>query len=206
MSLTRLSCLHYCIKHTTNRHSSPKHYSSRSTNSPKIQEYRPNINDLKQFFDDTKRSSHSKKQSSYSDAKPTYMLQDEIFFDGKNRSEFEKVKQKFDRSQSSKIASFSSNSKNSNNFHSKSFEARNDVNQKRHVIDDYGMKSNMNINDNIPHQYDCEASSSSSKKHSSFHAQSSHEKQENTIDLTASFNLDGFKVSEDDDDDDVSCA
>lgn len=127
------------------------------------------------------------------------MLQDEIFFDGKNRSEFEKVKQKFDKTQSSRIASFSSNSRN--NFQSKSFEARSDANQRR-LIDDYGMKNSMNIND-----YDCEASSSAStKRQSSYHAQSSHEKQENTIDLTASFNLDGFKVSEDDDDDDVSCA
>lgn len=125
------------------------------------------------------------------------MLQDEIFLDGKNRSEFEKVKQKFDKTQSSRIASFSSGSRN--NFQSKSFEARNDVNQKR-LIDDYGIKGSMNIHDNIPQHYDCEASSSSSvKKHSSYH-----EKQENKIDLTASFNLDGFKVSEDDDDDDVS--
>lgn len=35
-------------------------------------------------------------------------------------------------------------------------------------------------------------------------AQSSLDKQDNTIDLAGSFNLDGFKVSEDDDDDDVS--
>ena len=131
------------------------------------------------------------------------MIQDEIFFEGKRSSEFERVKQKFDRSQSTKIASFSSNSKN--NFQSKSFEARNDMHHKR-LIDDYGLNSNMNISDNIAQHYDCEPSSSSSKKHSSFHAQSSHEKKENTIDLAASFNLDGFKVSEDDDDDDVSCA
>ncbi|KAG5679250.1 hypothetical protein PVAND_008830 [Polypedilum vanderplanki] len=181
------------------RHSSPKHYSSssRGTNSPRVvQEYRPNINDLKKIFDETKHSLHSKKSSSsYSDAKPSYMIQDEIIFDGKNRSEFERVKQKFDRSQSAKGANLCSNSKNK--FQSKSFEARNDINQKtRNIsVDDYDFRSNI-----LPQQYDCEPSSS---KRSTFHNQASHEKQENTIDLTASFNLDGFKVSEDDDDDDT---
>jgi hypothetical protein len=58
----------------------------------------------------------------------------------------------------------------------------------------------MNINDNIAQHYDCEASSSKRLVYQN-NSQSSHEKQENKIDLTTSFNLDGFKVSDDDDDD-----
>lgn len=199
------------IKINKKRHSSPKHFTTRNTNSPRVQEYRPNINDLKQFFDDSKRStSHSqKKTSSYNDAKPSYLNQDEIIFDGKNKSEFERVKQKFDRSHSSssKPANLSSSSKNK--LQSRSFEARNDINQKHHRYnDDYGMRTNnMNINESHNQQYDeCEASSSKKKSAFQSHIQSSQEKQDNTVDLTSSFNLDGFKVSEDDDDDDdVSC-
>lgn len=184
----------------THRHSSPKHYSSRSsgsTNSPRVQEYRPNINDLKQLFDESKRPIHLARQSpSYVDAKPSYLLQDEMLFDTAKRKEFERNKQKFDRKP------HNSSSSSRHKFQaSKSFEARNDINQRhRSAADDYGMRNNMNINE-PQHNYDCEASSS---KKAIFHPQSSIEKQDNTIDLAENFNLDGFKVSEDDDDD-VSC-
>lgn len=143
------------------------------------------------MFDENKRPIHT-KQSSYVDAKPSYLLQDEMLFDTAKRKEFERNKQKFDRKPHL--------SSSRNKFQSRSFEARNDINQRhRSGADDYGMRNNMNINESQL-GYDCEASSS--KK--SFHAQSSIEKQDNTIDLPGNFNLDGFKVSEDDDDD-VSC-
>jgi uncharacterized protein YxjI len=121
------------------------------------------------------------------------LLQDEMLFDTAKRKEFERNKQKFDRKPhgSSSRHKFQA---------SRSFEARNDINHRhRSAADDYGMRNNMNINE--PQQsYDCEASSS---KKSTFHPQTSIEKKEN-IDMTGNFNLDGFKVSEDDDDD-VSC-
>lgn len=142
------------------------------------------------MFDESKRPIHSKPSSTYIDAKPSYMLQDEMLFDTAKRKEFERNKQKFDRK-----PHLSSSSRNK--FQSKSFEARNDINRIRSNADDFGIRNNMNINES-QRSYDCEASSS---KKSTFHAQSSIEKQENTIDMAGNFNLDGFKVS----DDDVSC-
>lgn len=148
------------------------------------------------MFDESKRQSHSKPSAAYVDAKPSYLLQDEMLFDTAKRKEFERNKQKFDRK-----PHLSSSSRNK--FQSRSFEARNDINQRHRSsgADDYGMRNNMNINES-QHGFECEASSS---KKSAFRAQSSLEKQENTLDLAGNFNLDGFKVSEDDDDD-VSCS
>jgi len=62
-------------------------------------------------------------------------------------------------------------------------------------------KNDMNIH---PQFFDGEASASKSGFQSQLKAQLSQEKEDNTLDLACSFNLDGFKVSEDDDDDDVS--
>lgn len=60
-------------------------------------------------------------------------------------------------------------------------------------------KNNMNIHENALH-FDGETSAGKSGYQSQIQAQSSQEKPENTIELAQSFNLDGFKVSEDDDD------
>lgn len=150
---------------------------------------------MKQLFDESKRPIHSKPSSSYVDAKPSYLLQDEMLFDTAKRKEFERNKQKFDRKP------HSSSSSRHKFQASKSFEARNDINQRhRSAADDYGLRNNMNINES-QQNFDCEASSS---KKSAFHLQYLNEKQDNMIDLPGNFNLDGLKVSEDDDDD-VSC-
>jgi hypothetical protein len=145
------------------------------------------------------------------------LIQDELFFEGKNRSDFERVKQKFDRSHSSshRPGSLSSNSKHK--YQSKSFEAHNDINQKHHRELNFGMKgnhinernsnsNNMNINENIAQHYMSSNDGQPLESEFPMHNESLHDKQDNTIDLTESFNLDGFKVSEDDDDDDVSCS
>jgi hypothetical protein len=149
---------------------------------------------LKQFFDESKRSGHSKNSSvSYVDAKPSYMLQDEMLFDTAKRKEFERNKQKFDQKSGRNMSSSSRHRMHEFRVPSKSFESRTNDISLRHRSDDFGMRNILNINE--PQQnYDCEASSSMAMM----------EKQENTANLAESFNLDGFKVSEDDDDD-VSC-
>lgn len=60
----------------------------------------------------------------------------------------------------------------------------------------------MNINENAQN-FDCEATASKSGYQNQIHAQLSLDKissSENNGDLEETFNLDGFKVSEDDDD------
>lgn len=166
---------------------SPKHY-GRGTNSPKIhQEYRPNINDLKQFFDDSKRTNVSKSKN-YTDAKPSGP-QDELFFEGKSRSEFERVKQKFDSRHSSKSHNVSG-AKNSSRKSDRGISRSSEINFEE-------CKTN---NENAQN-FDCTPSSSSNKSgyQNQIQTQSSQEKPENTVDLAQSFNLDGFKVSDDDD-------
>jgi hypothetical protein len=176
------------------RHSSPKHYPR--TNSPKVHhEYRPNINDLKQIFDDSKRMNIGTKSKNYNDAKPSHLPQDELFFDGKNRSEFERVKQKFD-SRNSKSYHVNSSSKSSSRKSERQGASQRIARSTEMQFDE--PKNNMNIHDNSP-VYDCATSAGKS----GFQKQLSQEKQDNTIDLACSFNLDGFKVSEDDDDEDV---
>lgn len=58
----------------------------------------------------------------------------------------------------------------------------------------------MNILENSQ-SFDGEASASKLIYQSQTKAQSSQNKQDNTVEIVDSFNLDGFKVSEDDDDD-----
>lgn len=57
----------------------------------------------------------------------------------------------------------------------------------------------MNISETAQN-FDCETSVNKSGFQNQIHAQSSLDKPENTVELAESFNLDGFKVSEDDDD------
>jgi hypothetical protein len=183
------------------RHSSPKHYPR--TNSPKVHhEYRPNINDLKQIFDDSKRINVGAKSKNYNDAWTSQLSQDEIFSDGKSRSEFERVKQKFDSRNSAKSHHANSSAKNSSRKSERLSGSQRSARVSEKHFDD--SKPKMNIHDNSP-VYDCDASVSQPGFQKQLQAQTSQEKQDNTVDLACSFNLDGFKVSEDDDDDgDVS--
>jgi hypothetical protein len=61
------------------------------------------------------------------------------------------------------------------------------------------IKNNMNVHENAQN-FDNEMICGKTSYQSQIQAQSSLDKPENTVDLAASFNLDGFKVSEDDDD------
>lgn len=114
-------------------------------------------------------------------------------FEGKTRSDFERVKQKFDSRHSNKSYNVSSSSKNSSR-------------KERHSSQRLARSSEMsfdeckmNIQENALH-FDGETSAGKSGYQSQIQAQSSQEKPKNTIELAQSFNLDGFKVSEDDDD------
>lgn len=186
------------IVNTKRRHSSPKHF-PRGTNSPKLHpEYRPNINDLKQFFDDSKRLNVAGKSKNYGDAKPSLLPQDDLLFEGKSRQEFERVKQKFDSRHSAKSYNMSSSSKSS----ARKADRQRNARSSETSFDD-NCKNNMNILE-IAQSFGGEASGEKPSFQGQILAQSSLDKQDNTIDLAGSFNLDGFKVSEDDDDDDVS--
>lgn len=110
---------------------------------------------------------------------------------GKSRSEFERVKQKFDSRHSSKGSS-SKNSSRKSDRHSQRIARSTEMS-----FND--TTNNMNIHDNAQN-FDCETSVSKSGFQNQIHAQLSLDKPENTVDLAESFNLDGFKVSEDDDD------
>jgi hypothetical protein len=128
------------------------------------------------------------------------LSQDEIFTDGKSRSEFERVKQKFDSRNSGKSYHASSSAKNSSRKSDRLSGSQRAARISDMHFDD--SKPSMN-HDNSP-VFDCEATVSQPGFQKQLKAQISQEKQDNTIDLASSFNLDGFKVSEDDDDGDVS--
>lgn len=140
------------------------------------------------------------KSKGYADAKPSHLPQDDILFEGKSRSEFERVKQKFDSRHSSK-SNMGSSSKNSARKAERHAAGQRIARSAEMSFNDG--KNNMNINDHENAQnFDCNPSSSKAGFQNQLHSQLSQEKPENTIDLAGSFNLDGFKVSEDDDDDD----
>jgi hypothetical protein len=127
----------------------------------------------------------------YNDAKPSHLSTDELLFESKNRSDFERVKQKFDSRNSSK----GSNSKNS----SRKSDRNSQKLARSSEMSFNDVKNNMNVHENAQ-IYDDEMMAGKSSYQSQIHDQLSLEKLENTVDLAASFNLDGFKVSEDDDD------
>lgn len=117
-------------------------------------------------------------------------------FEGKTRSDFERVKQKFDSRHSSKsyVGSSSKNSSRKSDRHGSSRVTR----STEMSFDD---KSNiMNIHDNSQ-SFDGETSASKPSYQSQIKAQLSPDKEDNIVDIADNFNLDGFKVSEDDDDD-----
>ena len=133
----------------------------------------------------------SSSKNNYNDAKPSHLPSDDLLFEGKNRSDFERVKQKFDGRHSSK----GSSSKNSSR--------KSDRNSQRIARSSEmsfpDMKNNMNVHENAQN-FECDLMVVKPNNKSQIHAQPSLDKPENTVDLAASFNLDGFKVSEDDDD------
>lgn len=143
------------------------------------------------------------KSKNYNDAKPTHLHQDEILFEGKNRSEFERVKQKFDSRHSTKSYNLGSGSKVSSTRKSERHSANQRIARSSEMSFDE-CKNNINALENSL-SFDCNSSTKISYQNQ-IQAQSSQEKEDNTIDLAGSFNLDGFKVSEDDDDDVSSSA
>lgn len=162
----------------------------RGTNSPKIHEYRPNINDLKQFFDDSKRTNVaiSKSSRNYVDARTSQFLHDDLPFEGKSRTDFERVKQKFDSRHLGKSHLGSSSAKNSSR---KSDRHCTSTSQK------LARSSEMNVDEcKSAQHFDSDIIADKLSYHNPLLTQRSLEKEENNC----NFNLDGFKVSEDDDD------
>lgn len=151
---------------------------------------------MKQFFDDSKRL--NAKTRSYSDARPSQLPQDDLLFEGKNRSEFERVKQKFDSRHSAKSYNMSSNPKSSSSRKSDRHAPGQRLARSSEMNFGDECKNNMNIHENSQLG---EASANKPGYQNQVQAQLSQEKQDNTVDLACNFNLDGFKVSEDDDDD-----
>lgn len=139
------------------------------------------------------------KSKNYSDAKPSQLPQDDLLFEGKNRQEFERVKQKFDSRHSAKSYNLGSSSKNSSRKTDRHVASQRNARSSEMSFDD-DCKINLNIHDSA-HLFEFEGAASRSAVYpSQIQAQSSQEKQDNTVELTGTFNLDGFKVSEDDDD------
>lgn len=139
------------------------------------------------------------KSKNYSDAKPSQLPQDDLLFEGKNRQEFERVKQKFDSRHSAKSYNMSSSSKNSSRKADRHGASQRIARSSDMSFDD-DCKNDMNIHENAQ-SFECEgAASRSAGYQNQIQAQLSQEKQDNTVELAGTFNLDGFKVSEDDDD------
>lgn len=166
-------------------------------NSPKIHEYRPNINDLKQFFDDSKRTNIAVSKSSknnYADARTSQFSHDDIPFEGKSRTDFERVKQKFDSRNLGKSYMGGSSSKNSSrksDRHSASSSQRLARSSEMNVDE---CKNNIHLVENSQH-FDSDIMAEKLSFHNPLINQLSLEKEENNC----NFNLDGFKVSDDDD-------
>lgn len=159
------------------------------------------------MFDDNKRLNLQSKSKNYNDAKPSFLSQDELLFEGKSRSEFERVKQKFDSRHSNKSYNYGSQipSSSKNSSRKSTTDGRHSQKNVRSTdasFDESNNRNNMNINDTIQF-FDVEKSTSFQNQIQGQHT--SFEKQDNTVDLGPSFNLDGFKVSEDDDDDVSIC-
>lgn len=191
LKLFTITLLNHILRQKSSiRHSSPKSF-GRGTNSPKIQEYRPNIHDLKQLFDENSHRpsiAPCKSSKSYGDARPSQISHDEIIFEGKSRTDFERVKQKFDNRHSNKTHIGSSSGKHCAQKYDR-FSSSSSQKLPR--------CSEMNFNE-------CKAKMNNFENHNfgidPLPNQNSLEKEENIC----NFNLDGFKISEDDDDDDVS--
>lgn len=170
------------------------------------------------------------QQKAYYDAKPSF-LEQEIFTECKNRADFERVKQKFDGKPQNnmKIPSIANKFGNSSIPSSSSSKQQNSSNLLRkhpntasgssniHKTDNLFLEGNnpstscsslnnkININETIQF-FDSETSRIAINKNlCQAQALPGSSKRMNEEDNGGNFNLDGFKVSEDDeDDDDVS--
>lgn len=160
------------------RHSSPKPFNR--TNSPK--DYRPNINDLKQFYENKRMNIPPKSATT---------RHEEYIFDAKGRSEFEGVKQKFDRSMkplnlSSGTRCSSKRTERQSSSKSSSSSARKSAT----VAPDHPTNNPVESNQSQQVVAGC----------SGYQSQSYDERDQMQDDMAESFNLDGLKVSDDDDD------
>lgn len=193
-------------------------------------DYKPNINDLKQLFDDSKRLNVDKiqqhhfqqQQKNYFDAKPSY-LEQEIFTDCKNRVDFERVKQKFDAKPQNnmKISNKFGNSSIPSTSSSSKQQSTNSNLLRKHPNTATAGSTKLNKTENLLDGSQTASTSSSSLNNkininetiqffdndpqSNRNSYLAGGKEENG----GNFNLDGFKVSEDDvseDEDDVSIA
>lgn len=190
------------MKTISHRHSSPKSY-GRGTNSPKIQEYRPNIHDLKQFFDENSQRINvapNKPSKNYGDARTSQISHDDIVFEGKSRTDFERVKQKFDSRHSGKSQMGGSNGKNSGQKADRHNSVSNQKLARSSEMNFDECKNNMNIFESN-HHFSIDQRVDKLSYHNPLLVQASLEKGE----VSCNFNLDGFKVSEDDEDDVSSC-
>lgn len=215
------------IRHSVNAKQHDLYHPSTST--PKSQfphDYKPNINDLRQLFDDNSRhhAEHKKHHSShrrsgiYADAKPTTVAEEDIL-ELKNgighqshsiltaaipttrNIEFERVKQKFDKP--SNATGSSARNKKARNFSS-------------------FLKFSNKRNECVPNETDASKLSNTAmaiavngtSEDVSIGLGATNDKVKTNERLTvkkkkdaymnSSMNLDGLKVSEDDDDEDVS--
>lgn len=158
------------------RHSSPKPFNR--TNSPK--EYRPNINDLKQFYENKRMNIHPKSATT---------RHEEYIFDAKGRSEFEGVKQKFDRSM--KPLNLNSNSRSSSKRTERVSSSKSSSSSTRKSTATHDHPSNLLDSNQSQLVPSC----------SGYQSQSyDDERDQVQDDMAESFNLDGLKISDDDDD------
>lgn len=199
------------------------HQSTSTSKSNFPHDYKPNINDLRQLFDDSSRhhAEHKKHHSShrrsgvYADAKSTTAI-DENIFEMKNTNgssghqsqsiamalipttrniEFERVKQKFDKP--SNATGSSARNKKARNFSSflKFSNKRNEcvpneTDASKLVNAVNGMSEDAPIGANANEKIKTNERLTVNKKKDAY--------------MNSSMNLDGLKVSEDDDDDNVS--
>lgn len=161
------------------RHSSPKSYNR--TNSPKVQEYRPNINDLKQFYENKRMNIAPKSATT---------RHEEYIFDSKGRSEFEGVKQKFDRSMKPSNLCSNSNSRHSSKRTERLSSSKSSSSSARKSTAAPDHPSNPLDSNQSQLIASC----------SGYQSQSYDERDQIEDDMAESFNLDGLKVSDDDDD------
>lgn len=129
---------------------------------------------MKQFFDENKRLNLAPKSINH----------EEFLFEGKNRSDFERVKQKFDRSNKSYNSSKRSDRLSSSKGSSSSRKSAAD-----HPTNMLNIKSDCNQS-----QLLASCSGYQAQTHDDF------DKSINSsVEMAESFNIDDFKVSDDDD-------
>lgn len=158
---------------------------------------------MKQFFDENSQRpiiAPTKSSKSYGDARTSQLSHDEIIFEGKSRSDFERVKQKFDSRHPGKSHMGGSSGKSSGQKTDRNNSASSQKLARSSEMNFDECKNNMNIFENN-HHFATDQRADKLGYQNSLLPQASLEEVENIC----NFNLDGFKVSEDDDDDVSSC-